>query len=318
MRAAGPDTDFVFNEDGTLLGVFLAPDYCAEHEWGIQRLKDALGIASEVPGVERRRVQETEGVYFEKTRSRALLSVGVNRYTKTRIAENEFTLTKSKKDLSGAWDSNEFALVAKTKEKIAHLKTIHQAFLDRDVLVMLGNSSPNNPFSRSGLSIGIISRMPENFLQDLKEADLDATELAKAVARTGIHDVVPSSAYFALSPSWIKDTHVKKETEFPVIFWLNPHDQQENAALWATVEELRAWQAGEAPDGPIAGQGMKYKRQRRASAVLTGDLDQLYGDEICCRSCKEISNFGRQYYRSTKQKCQCGSEDVIASARPHW
>jgi hypothetical protein len=57
--------------------------------------------------------------------------------------------------------------------------------------------------------------------------------------------------WFALSPKWsgeIKSTvNGEINTQFDVIFWLNPMDQHTNNAGWWTVEQLMQWGEGKGP-----------------------------------------------------------------------
>jgi hypothetical protein len=46
--------------------------------------------------------------------------------------------------------------------------------------------------------------------------------------------------YFALSPRWCNDGE-KTRTKYPIVFWLNPHDQHIYNSGWFTVEELEQW-----------------------------------------------------------------------------
>ena len=51
-------------------------------------------------------------------------------------------------------------------------------------------------------------------------------------------------AYLCLSPQWISGD---RKSQHPVMYWLNPADQDKNNAGWFTVEELDQWIAGTGP-----------------------------------------------------------------------
>lgn len=57
--------------------------------------------------------------------------------------------------------------------------------------------------------------------------------------------------YFACSPKWsheIKSTADGEiKTKYPVIFWLNPMEQDRNSYGWFTVENLELWTQGKGP-----------------------------------------------------------------------
>ena len=52
------NSQFIFNEDGTFVGLNLGADYCAEHEWGIRDLEDTFGINRNLVGIKSRTIQK--------------------------------------------------------------------------------------------------------------------------------------------------------------------------------------------------------------------------------------------------------------------
>jgi hypothetical protein len=105
--------------------------------------------------------------------------------------------------------------------------------------------------------LAITSRIPESADADIIKTDLDHIRLTKAASKTKIKIKLDKAraarvnksgrstfGYYALSPSWLKSD---RESKHPVMFWLNPMDQQDNNYGWFTVEELEQWIQGKGP-----------------------------------------------------------------------
>ena len=121
-----------------------------------------------------------------------------------------------------------------TEKYEQELKELYDAFVNLDVAVGV---APSEVFKNGGLKFCIKSKMPEDTIQSIKEADLDYIALQKAVEKTKIKEILKKAGkeYFALSPRWKDDN--KKE----VIFWLNPMEQDKNNFGWFTVADLKDW-----------------------------------------------------------------------------
>lgn len=336
MRAAGSKTSFVFTKNGGLLGVFLDANYCAEQEIGIGGLRQIFSTPDSADkfGVERRRARgNAKNTLLEIQGKKYGFLCGGSPY---RVEELRWmTQTSPKKPfkdllkntdcralrlggerVAGAWSDDGFAIAVAGGEDIEHLRAIHKALLEGNAVLMLGGNNSGNPFGRSGLSIGIIDRMPADVLKTMEEIDRDALKLQQAAEATGLYELIPQSNYFAMSPRWADETD-KCQTEFPVIFWLNPCNQQKNTSRWCTVEELRAWHNGEAEDGPIANHGRDHARRLRCEAINAGDIGQLFGDEVFCKPCLKITNIGRRLGKSTCSKCG-DDDDLVLPQKVHY
>jgi hypothetical protein len=76
--------------NGKEIGIYLGADFCAEHEWGIKKLKSTFGIGeTKKPGVPRRmitKVPVSQGdVYDQELR---LFTVGDNTSSRNAIASD--------------------------------------------------------------------------------------------------------------------------------------------------------------------------------------------------------------------------------------
>lgn len=354
MKTAGHKTSFVRDDSEKLVGIFLAADFTSEHEWGIERLKKSFNISRELAqfGIEYRRATAIEGenIAFERRKSKGEVVsflLGGNGYLVHSFSEQCESPKKPLKDfrkrwmqchlkedeISAAWDDNNFIVYAPTTKLSESLKEIYEGFLAGNGLIMMGGGN-SNPFDHGGLAIGLINRIPEVVKQEMAEADEDAFKLQEAAKATGIYDLIPKSAYYALSPAWCGPTYSRIHhrnpdgeghreevtTKYKVNFWLNPTDQNKNTHGWFTVEELVAWIKGEAEDGPIANRGESYQKEMRIQRILEGNTRYfLFSDEVFCTPCKKITNTGRNYYGVTRGKrCEgCGDTDNLVLPKEH-
>jgi hypothetical protein len=176
--------------------------------------------------------------------------------------------------LTAAWSDGEFAVFARSEQDIQFLKDLHQAMQNGDAAIWMGKMQPNNPFENAGLIIGIVSRMPADVIQKFVEADTAQLDLERMDEATGIKERLRLAGepkdggvqsyryhrpfgYYALSPRAITpEQQTERGTTHPVIYWLNPQDQDNVNYGCFTVEELDQWIAG---TGPIPG-GRKAKQ----------------------------------------------------------
>lgn len=222
------------------VGISMSADYCAEHEWGIKRLKRSLGLP-EVPQsfadncltkpfMLRQSDSADEQLFITTDMSEY---VDLNRLARYWDSEGL--------DFASAWDEANFFARAVSKEGDAILSEIADAFERGDIAIFLGSGGV---FKNAGLVVAIASKVPQNLKDTYDAACEDRRKLKATAEATGIYDRVPKSRYYALSPSWNVEGHT---TDHPVTFWLNPTDQNDNNYGWYTVEQLDEWMAGTGP-----------------------------------------------------------------------
>lgn len=174
-------------------------------------------------------------------------------------------------EFTGAWCENSFGILA-SKEKLGkEMRQLKEAFDKNDVAIWVGGSAFG--FDNGGLVISIESKVPKDKKKQMLDHDKDRRDLKKAAEKTGIKKKIdkvnedykkahPHEAaaflhapcsYMALSPAWIGEGF---ESKHPVMFWLNPNDQQNNGWGWYTVEDLELWIEGK---GPIPQEGRAAK-----------------------------------------------------------
>lgn len=246
------------------VGIHLAADFTAEHEWGIRELKSKFGIPerelTDGPfGVEREKAQAVPETLVYQEEKKGITGLAVITYhfqledvKLSEYSELNYTMHPPREDprrdtssfktydfeATGAWDGNSFGIRAKGDKARECLSELHEAIKQTDVCLFLGGAGP---FQNAGLTIAIASRIPQDLQKLMRDTHRDTANLHKKAKATGIYDVVPRDKYYALSPRW-KDS--KKRS---VVFWLNPTDQKNNNYGSFTVTELKQWMKGKGP-----------------------------------------------------------------------
>lgn len=273
MRRGSHGKGIVRLEDGTLLGVNLGADFTAEHEWGIKDIRRTYGIDDADEGVGRRQIRTfPEGNlmrgsvslkvtdYSERKRKASTDTwhglVSFRYYDSERKHWPELSETMVRQfelapygsdDFCGAWDGGSFGLLAKDEAVVTQL---YDAIVQLDLCIGLFNGESWNPFSRSGLGLLIASRVPQSVRDQWLESDRDGRRLVEAAKATGIADRLEKAGlrYYALSPKWATGMRGEPpETKHPVVYWLNPQEQDRHNHGWFTVEQLDQWIKGRGP-----------------------------------------------------------------------
>jgi hypothetical protein len=255
---------------GQVIGINLGWDFCAEHEWGIEKLNLAFGIpgkperrrgvrglvSGDLVGADTRTAIKVPNdlKFFENLDGYAYLlfasSFGWMEESELTAEQfNNMIEARDGEELATAWSKKDFGV--RMKNDVLNVGTsvlgqIYDAFVQRDAMIFLSGQS--NPFGNRGLILAIRSRMPEEVLNQMKEADEDYLNLLDAVEATGIEEQLKKAdkRYYALSPRWATSS---VKSRFPVVFLLNPCEQRENNWGWFTVEDLLDWIDGNR--GPI-------------------------------------------------------------------
>jgi len=251
---------------GQIIGVSLGWDFVAEHEWGISGICNAFGILGKPQrghvGADIRTITKVpaELKFFPNLKGSAYLiycdsfswrqekptSQGLNEML--HVHEDWHGSKRKGEDLSTAWSERAFGIRMRNDALNIGTMTlgqIYEAFTKLDIMIFLGGKSI---MGNSGLVIAIRSRMPKDALQNMKTRDESYLDLMDAVENTGIKSKLEAAKkeYFALSPRWARD-HKEIISAYPVIFWLNPYDQQNNNYGLFTVEQLLEWIEGKGP-----------------------------------------------------------------------
>lgn len=263
MREGMGNDGFVMNDVGGCAGFHLRADYCSEHEWGIKYMKRSFGINGDEVGIERRRIHNPNSVYFIKFKKNGEKCAFISNYktyassslelrelkgTEVKDYVNErrwFHLKNNEQSegVAGAWNEKNFICVVKGQDNVDKLQTVYDAFYEGDVAIFLGGGQ--GPFSNAGLSVSIITQLPAELIDNMRNTDMNDGWLKKTASKTGIESKIKKAGlrFYALSPEW-NDAEDHSEG---VKFWLNPIDQNKNNHGWYTVDELNQWIKGTGP-----------------------------------------------------------------------
>lgn len=258
--------EWLKNQAGEVVGLNLGADYCAEHEFGIKQLKTILGVQDQNPqGISSRKITQTpqENIYIldevRKKKTGKTMLIVEGRYTIETINQSLKNLPSDFKpyaprgqqpDLLTAWGEGGLCVVASKEEDKQNLRLIIQALKNQDLAMWLGGGGV---FQNAGLVLAIISKVDETQKKTMADADEEALKLKLADEATGIKQQLSEArkGFYALSPAWsesikrTKDGEIK--TAYPVIYFLNPYEQNQYNSGWYTVEQLQAWTRGEGP-----------------------------------------------------------------------
>ena len=260
----GDDNSFI-GDDNSFLGINLGSDFCSEHEHGLNDLRGLFGIQEPtmnasmlrpaLVGIQRRQIRcvpvelcyrvgshgEPDILACVQEHSQAAFHAGKPWYGAQELSGPGVD------GLVATWSNRAFGLAANTPYAKTCLAELKAAFDKLDVAFWIGQP-PMSTLSRGGLQLAIVSRIPKNLLDTLREADEAAAKLLFAAQDTGIWERLQKAGkdFFALSPSWAR-THPSIKTKNPVVFWLNPRDQRDNNAGWFSVEQLDQWTRNRGP-----------------------------------------------------------------------
>jgi len=252
------------------IGFVLGGDSVSEHEWGIDGIKSLLGIPradSGLIGIDKRKSEGPVDAKRVLLQSVTLATEPRSKKTKQNFRvlyvtynsdhdRDSKSLAKALVDqyrwtsdtsLFGAWDSDDFVVISADEKMHGHIDALAQSIIAGDVAAWVGRFD-RNPFSAAGLAITIVSRIPAEHLEAMRDADIARNNLIATSKATGIESRLEAAGlrWFALSPRLANEEEAKR-TEHKVVFWLNPRDQSDNNFGWFTVEELDQWAAGEGP-----------------------------------------------------------------------
>lgn len=240
--------------DGKFVGVNFGADYCAEHEWGIAKTRDAFGMNDAADGLVRRiiRTVPTAKVYGRafaeiKASGGEFRGFEFSYEPPSSRVPAERKSVKSKRLISyreepiklwTAWSDGDFAVVSDDPETRKKLRVVYDAILRCDAAIWLGGGGV---FQNAGFVIAIASELPKRITDAWLAADIDRKKLVADAEATGIEEELRSAGkdWYALSP--------RREKDGSIVFWLNPTAQRTYNCGWFTVAQLREWAQDKGP-----------------------------------------------------------------------
>lgn len=205
MRKASQDNGIIV-EDGKFIGIALGYDYCAEHEWGINELKQICGIpdsTKKTMGVKSRTITKVPFIIFKeevvkrdttkiKKGKYAVLYTGKEWRTKEENEDYishdlknwiedlnwnakwnaEHPSTRGDKDnIITAWDSGGFGVAVMGEQEVEWLKELKTAIDEKRLTIAIANLRAKNPFAGSSLCLMITDRIPQETLDAMYMGD---------------------------------------------------------------------------------------------------------------------------------------------------
>ncbi len=239
MRA-GRDPKLLI-EGGKVIGLSFGADYCAEHEIGIEPIKMAFRVRSQIGlyGLERRvaRSSPSDLCWFRHSKGAEGFALCGNGGLPPTMSK-ELVGRKGTK-LSAAWRDHSFAAVAKDRDTKEVLRTLLGAMERMDAAVFLSRDEPYAFLP--GLTICVASSIPRSVVDHWENKDREWYALQLDFQASGIAERlrVSRKVYYSLRPSRASDGTLR--------IWLNPVQQNLYTAGWYTVEELEAWAENKGP-----------------------------------------------------------------------
>jgi len=211
-------------------GVNLGYDFCAEHEWGIDRINQIFGINNdeEIYGIEKRLIHKIPD-YLSLDKRKDFFYLTCTRSKEFIIKEYHDYQKSFKRNLITGWCDASFCICTNAQE----IEELYEAFQKLDVAIGVGKAL--NPFGSGGLVIVIASKMPELDKELLYQEDKAWHELNVEAKQTGIYELLKSKNkyYYCLEPERQSDNSIR--------WWLNPQEQQKYNSMWCTLKDLQDW-----------------------------------------------------------------------------
>lgn len=238
----------------TDVGFSMGFDHVSEHEWGIKKMKGRLGIKPhENVMFADRVVTNTESIrYIERKNFFAVTMTSPYDYNNDEFDEKAFvkqyTIGPKNADwyrdgYASYWDENRFLLAGYGSEQARIVKELYDNLMAKNVVVLIDAKTTGH----SGLNFVYLDKISKEKVDAYNEAIADDIRLNEESAKIGIPQklIDAGKRYFACSPRWNK--YPDKTSNYPVVYWLNPFDQQNNKYGLYTVEELEEWIEGKGP-----------------------------------------------------------------------
>jgi hypothetical protein len=242
----------VIADDGKFVGFNLGADFCAEHEWGIDGIREAFGMpeASDRKsiGIARRAITKVPP-WLKMIEHKDDLFLACDPYSlsveKTpeslanwleRGCGSELHLD-GQSEIAAAWSEDDFCIKASKSQHKDFVRELNGAFARKDVAIFMGGGFfIENP----GLCIAIASAIPEEGRRKWEDVDREKIETEDEAKASGVEERLRKAGkkWFCLAP---------KRFDGVLKFWLNPMEQQENNCGWFTVQQLDQWVKGKGP-----------------------------------------------------------------------
>jgi len=224
----GYNNGMLVNGGGELLGINFGADYCAEHEWGIEKIRKAFGVPETGQGLIKRQItlvpNTLEWVQFKNCEG-----FWIKPWRDGKIEDYNFPIGK---ELYTAWSGKDFGVFSTNPKEVSKLREVFEAIQRLDAAMWLGGGGV---FKNAGFVICIASRLSKEMTDRWELADKESEKLKADFAATGIEEKLKKAGkgYYALTPRRGKGNSL--------MFWLNPMEQDRYNHGWYKLGELEQW-----------------------------------------------------------------------------
>jgi len=220
------------------LGCSLSYETCAEHECGIQHMRNYLGdsykgsvIGNPLLGLDRRAVPCNDKVHYHQ----GALWVG-NAAHKPAFERNYGQTTVAR----GSWDDEAFVVFTPNAAEYPLLREGAEA-ARKGTLVLCAGDIPELNVPQKGLHILFRDKLPKTLIERWTATDKESHDLHKAWEREGGEKLLKTltkagKQWYSLGKSLAWDHRTGK-----LIVWLNPMEQGLYQAGWFGIEDLKEW-----------------------------------------------------------------------------
>lgn len=264
IRKAFSDYNFLIDNEDNFIGVCLGYDFTSEHEWGINGMVSLFGIPAltkKNKGIKSRTItiDIKDQLIYKEVGEYTMLYIGYKGYddkVNDRLPSDlenyksniERLIEKGKDALVTGWCDSAFAVIVKGTKERENLKELRDAFHSKNVAITY-LSVAKNVFANSSLALLIKDKIPQNVLDNMKEADQHSLDLSKVRSQHNFLDKLKNTKKFgdyglhACSPKFIaygkdknelKSEQEKYNTKHDVIYWINSSD----VYGWFSVEAI--------------------------------------------------------------------------------
>ena len=248
----------VIGDDDIFYGISLGYDYCAEHEWGIDKLRSKFGIDNKKMGAEGRKITKGDVLFAEDDTMSVLTSrkpyPEKKEYTPKDLLASD--IRHFGKDIETAWDEDDFCIASQNKEFFKYIHYLYHHFQDKNILICF-LSSKIPAFENASLSVLIYDKLPKEITDAMYGADKKSDDLMLYEIEIGVKDLKDKTRagykgekyYMACSPRWIdyedpkNREEIKKKlgTKYDIQFWINYSDDDDDNYGWYTAEQIIQW-----------------------------------------------------------------------------
>lgn len=174
------DSKILYNEENEAYAIFMGAGFCAEHEWGIGKLKRSLGISldNSILGIKQRKISKSFPYIrflIDKRKNEACVLAFSEEYLapdekKTNTVhrvKKYYDLEYVKDKVISAWDGSSFCIIVKGTKDVNFLDSLYKDALKKEVALFLYSDGIDNPFNKFGLLFSKVKNFDKNIQEEM-------------------------------------------------------------------------------------------------------------------------------------------------------